>query len=62
LRNGIDVNLWTQIEGWASYWKSVTDPVDVERSLERLRWLEEFAFHCGPEIPLEYFQVLQQPI
>jgi hypothetical protein len=56
------VNLWTQIERWASYWKHVTDPVDVERALERLRWLEEFAFRCGPEIPLEYFQALQQQI
>jgi hypothetical protein len=56
------VNLWTQIEGWASYRKSVTDLVEVERALERLRWLEEFVFHCGPEISIEYFQALQQQI
>ena len=56
------MNLGTQIERWASYWKRVTDPVDVERALVRLRWLEEFAFHCGPEITVEYFQALQQQI
>jgi hypothetical protein len=56
------VNLGTQIEFWASYWKRVTDPIDVERALERLRWLEEFAFHCGPEISVDHFQALQQQI
>lgn len=50
-----------QIEQWAKFWETVTDPAEVER-LKKLRWLEEFAFHSGPAISAEQYAALQQQI
>ena len=56
------MNLGTQIEKWRAYWRRATDPADVERQLSKLRWLEEFVFHCGTEITAEEFRALQQQL
>jgi len=47
---GIAVNaqLADQVERWEKFWRTVTDAAEVDRQLWKLRWLEEFAFHCGP--------------
>jgi hypothetical protein len=56
------MNLMTEMERWRKYWRTVIDADDVERQLRRLRWLNDFAFHCGQAISPEYFQALQQQI
>lgn len=56
------MNLVTQVEKWRAYWQRATDVADVERQLRKLRWLEEFAFHCGQEITPDMFRALQQQI
>jgi hypothetical protein len=56
------VNLATQVERWKRFWRTSTDPAEVERQLERLRWLEDFAFRCGPEITRQDFQALEGQI
>jgi hypothetical protein len=56
------VNLFTENEKWRAYWQHVTDPADVERQLARLRWLDEYSFHCEGAIPADYFRALQQQI
>jgi hypothetical protein len=56
------VNLFTENERWRAYWRHVTDLADVRRQLVRLRWLEEFIFHCGPEITPQDFQAVQEQI
>jgi hypothetical protein len=56
------MNIATQVERWKRFWRTATDPAEVERTLERLRWLEEFAFHCGPEITPQHFLALEGQI
>ena len=56
------MNLMTQVETWRAYWHHASDPGDVERQLGRLRWLEDFAFHCGGAIHADEFRALQQQI
>lgn len=55
-----DAQLSKQVETWKKYWETVTDAQDTERQLQRLRWLEEFAFHCGTEISREQYEGLRQ--
>ncbi len=57
-----DAQLARQVETWKKYWETVTDSGDVERQLQKLRWLEEFAFHCGPEISRQRYEALQRQI
>jgi len=57
-----DAQLARQVETWKKYWETVTDSGDAERQLRRLRWLEEFAFHCGPEITPQHFLALEGQI
>jgi hypothetical protein len=59
---GASVNLATTVERWRRYWNTVTDPTEVEGQLRRLRWLEEFVFHCGPEIQTDDYRALRQQI
>lgn len=56
------MNVTTQVEAWRTYWQRVTDPSEVERQIQRLRWLEEFAFHCGNAVGVDEFRGLQQQI
>jgi len=56
------MNLTTQVETWRTYWQRVTDAGDVDRQLARLRWLEEFTFHCGNVVHIDEFRALQQQI
>jgi hypothetical protein len=51
-----------QVERWEKYWRAVIDPAEVERELRRLRWFEEFVFHCGAEISREHYEALQRQI
>ena len=57
-----DAQLARQVESWKKYWDTVTDSGDVDRQLHRLRWVEEFAFHCGTEISRDQYQALEQEI
>jgi hypothetical protein len=57
-----NAQLARQVETWKKYWENVTCPDEAERRLQRLRWLEEFAFHCGPEISLDQYRALEHEI
>ena len=56
------MNLATQVERWNKFWITAAHHSELERPLERLRWLEEFTFHCGPEITRQDFQALQEQL
>lgn len=56
------MDLARQMEQWKKFWDGVSDPGDVERQLQKLRWLEEFAFHCGTAISVEQYRALQRQI
>jgi hypothetical protein len=53
------MDLARQMEEWKKFWDRVSDPADIERQLRKLRWLEEFAFHCGTAISVDQYRALQ---
>ena len=53
------MDLASQMERWKKFWDHVSDPADVERQLRKLRWLEEFAFHCGTAISVDQYRAVQ---
>jgi len=53
------MDLARQMEQWKKFWDSVFHPADVERQLQKLRWLEEFAFHCGTAISVEQYRAVE---
>jgi len=53
------MDLARQMEQWKKFWDRVSDPADVEPQLRKLRWLEEFAFHCGTAISVERYRAVQ---
>lgn len=55
----MDAVLARQVERWMLFWQNVAEVSDVERALARLRWLEDFAFHCGTAISIEQFRALE---
>ena len=57
-----DAQLARQVEAWKKYWETVTSSDEAEHQLRRLRCLEEFAFHCGPEISRDQYRALQHEI
>jgi hypothetical protein len=57
-----DMDLARQMEQWKKFWDGVSDSADVERQLQKLRWLEEFAFHCGTAIRVEQYRALERQI
>ena len=57
-----DAPLARQVETWKKYWANATDWRDVEGQLRKLRWLEEFVFHCGPEISRDQYRALELQI
>jgi hypothetical protein len=62
VRNVFDASLARQVETWKKYWANATDPEDVKGQLRKLRWLEEFVFHCGPEISRHQYKALEMQI
>lgn len=56
------LNLASQLERWAKFWREVNTPEDVEWQLRNLLWLESFAFQSGNAISIEQYCALQQQI
>ena len=56
------MDLARQMEEWKIFWEKAYDAVEVERQLRKLRWLEDFAFHCGLAISVEQYRALQVQI
>lgn len=53
------MDLARQMEEWKIFWEKVYDVAEVERQLRKLRWLEDFAFHCGSAISVEHYRALR---
>ena len=57
------MDLARQTEEWKIFWEKVYDAAEVERQLRKLRWLEEFAFHCKRDaVTPEMFRALSKQI
>lgn len=48
-----------QMQEWKNFWDRTTDELAVEAQLRKLRWLEDFAFHCGSAIGVVQYRALQ---
>lgn len=57
------MDLARQMEEWKIFWEKVYDGAEIDRQLRKLRWLEEFAFHCtGQAVTPEMFRALSKQI